>query len=58
MPNTPSGRVSSTEPMHLSVRTLAGQQSWSYVTLHADPPAGYDSGWALLETLPLKSAAT
>jgi hypothetical protein len=54
MPNTPSGQVSSTEPMHLSVRTLAGPQTWSYVTLHAEPLEGYDSGWALLDTLPPK----
>lgn len=54
MPNTPSGQVSATEPMHLSVQTLNGQQSWSYLTLHDEPPAGFESGWALLNTLPSK----
>lgn len=54
MPNTPSGQVSSTEPMHFSVQTLNGQQSWSYLTLHDEPPAGFESGWALLNTLPSK----
>jgi hypothetical protein len=54
MPNTPSGQVSSTEPLHFSVHTLNGQQIWSYLTLHDEPPAGFDSGWALLNTLPPK----
>lgn len=54
MPNTPSGQVSTTEPMHFSVQTLSGQQSWSYLTLHDEPPAGFESGWALLNTLPSK----
>lgn len=38
MPNTLPGQVSSTEPMHFSVQTLRGQQSWSYLTLHDEPP--------------------
>ncbi|MFN3376367.1 MAG: hypothetical protein ACK40S_07435 [Burkholderiaceae bacterium] len=54
MPNTPSGQVSTTEPMHLSVHTLNGQQTWSYLTLHDEPPVGFASGWALLNTLPPK----
>lgn len=54
MQNTPSGQVSSTEPMHFPVHTLKDQQTWSYLTLHAEPLEGYDSGWALLETLPPK----
>lgn len=54
MPNTPSGQVSATEPMHFSVHTLNGQQTWSYLTLHDEPPAGFESGWALLNTLPSK----
>lgn len=54
MPNTPSGQVSATEPMHFSVHTLNGQQTWSYLTLHDEPPAGFESGWALLNTLPTK----
>ena len=57
MPNTPSGQVSSTEPMHFSVQTLRGQQNWSYLTLHDEPPAGFESGWALLSTLPSKVCA-
>lgn len=57
MPNTPSGQVSSTEPMHFSVHTLRGQQNWSYLTLHDEPPAGFTSGWALLNTLPPKVRA-
>lgn len=54
MPNTSSGQVSSTEPMHFSVHTLSGQQTWSYLTLHEEPLAGFESGWALLNTLPSK----
>ena len=54
MPNTPSGQVSSTEPMRFSAHTLNGQQTWSYLTLHDEPPAGFESGWALLNTLPSK----
>lgn len=54
MPNTPSWQVSATEPMHFSVHTLNGQQTWSYLTLHYEPPAGFESGWALLNTLPPK----
>jgi hypothetical protein len=54
MPNTPSGQVSATEPMHFSVHTLSGQQTWSYQTLHDAPPVGFDTGWALLNTLPPK----
>lgn len=57
MPNTPSGQVSSTEPMHFSVQTLNGQQTWSYLTLHDEPPTGFTSGWALLTTLPPKVRA-
>jgi hypothetical protein len=51
MPNTPSGQVSATEPIHFSVHTLSGQQTWSYLTLHDEPPAGFDPGWAPLNTL-------
>jgi hypothetical protein len=40
--------------MHFSVQTLNGQQSWSYLTLHDEPPAGFELGWALLDTLPPK----
>lgn len=54
MPNTPSRQVSSTEPIHFSVYTFSGQQTWSYSTLHDEPPAGFDAGWALLDTLPPK----
>jgi hypothetical protein len=54
MPNTPSGQVSATEPMHFSVHTLRGLQTWSYQTLHDEPPAGFESGWTLLNTLPPK----
>lgn len=57
MPNTPSGQVSSTEPMHLPVHTVKGQQTWSYLTLHDEPPAGFASGWALLNTQPSKVRA-
>jgi len=54
MPNTPSGQVSATAPMHFSVQTPNGQQSWSYQTLHDEPPVGFELGWALLNTLPPK----
>jgi hypothetical protein len=54
MPNTPSGQASLTEPMHFSVHTLDGQQTWSYVTLHDEPPADFALSWALLDTLPPK----
>lgn len=54
MPNKPSGQVSATEPMRFSVHTLNGQQTWSYLTLHDEPPAGFESSWALLKTLPPK----
>ncbi|MES2950467.1 MAG: hypothetical protein V4858_18130 [Pseudomonadota bacterium] len=54
MSNTPSGQVGATEPMHFSIHTLSGQQTWSYLTLHDEPPAGFDSGWALLNRLPSK----
>ncbi len=39
MPNTPYGQVSLTDPMHLPIRTLNGQQNWSYSTLHDEMPA-------------------
>ncbi len=52
MSNTSSGQASAAEPLSISVHTLAGEQTWSYVTLHEDSPSGLKSGWTHLDSLP------
>jgi hypothetical protein len=54
MPNTSAGQANETEPLFISVHTLAGERTWSYVTLHEDSPSGLNSGWAHLDSLPSK----
>lgn len=57
MPNTSAGQANETEPLFISVHTLAGEQTWSYVALHEVSPSGLKRGWAHLNSLPSKVRA-
>lgn len=40
-------------PLHLTVETSTETLAWSLYSLHKTAPPGFDTGWALLDDLPL-----
>jgi hypothetical protein len=45
---------SAAPPDHFIVQTLAGTESWAFQSLHQEAPFGFDTGWQLLEALPVE----
>lgn len=49
-----SSRPSAAPPDHFIVHTLGGTESWAFQSLHQEAPVGFDTGWRLLEDLPVE----
>jgi hypothetical protein len=49
-----TSRPSAAPPDHFIVHTLGGTESWAFQSLHQEAPVGFDTGWQLLEELPVE----
>jgi hypothetical protein len=49
-----SSRPSAVPPDHFIVHTLGGTKSWAFQSLHREAPVGFETGWQLLEELPVE----
>jgi hypothetical protein len=49
-----TSRPSAAPPAHFIVHTLGGIESWAFQSLHSEPPEGFETGWQLLEELPVE----
>lgn len=53
MLTVPSPHAFGKPPLQLTVETSTKAQAWSLYSLHKTAPPGFETGWALLDDLPL-----